>query len=72
MPAVSSIFNSVRLGYDSENLSMQGLGQRNLILLMVLINSLIEKDSDAVFNILTVEEPEAHLCINNIRLVDKF
>ena len=61
MPAVSSIFNSVRLGYDSENLSMQGLGQRNLILLMVLINSLIEKDSDAVFNILTVEEPEAHL-----------
>lgn len=43
MPAVSSIFNSVRLGYDSENLSMQGLGQRNLILLMVLINSLIEK-----------------------------
>lgn len=72
MPAVSSIFNSVRLGYDSENLSMQGLGQRNLILLMVLINSLIEKDSDAVFNILTVEEPEAHLCINNIRLVASF
>ena len=72
MPAVSSIFNSVRLGYDSENLSMQGLGHRNLILLMVLINSLIEKDSDAVFNILTVEEPEAHLCINNIRLVASF
>lgn len=72
MPAMSSIFNSVRLGYEGENLSMQGLGQRNLILLMVLINSLIEKDSDAVFNILTVEEPEAHLCINNIRLVASF
>lgn len=72
MPAISSIFNSVRLGYEGENLSMQGLGQRNLILLMVLINSLIEKDSDAAFNILTVEEPEAHLCINNIRLVASF
>lgn len=72
MPAMSSIFNSVRLGYEGENLSMQGLGQRNLILLMVLINSLIEKDSDAVFNILTVEEPEAHLCINNVRLVASF
>ena len=69
---MSSIFSSVRLGYDGENLSMQGLGQRNLILLMVLINSLIEKDSGAVFNILTVEEPEAHLCINNIRLVASF
>lgn len=72
MPDMSSIFSSVRLGYDGENLSMQGLGQRNLILLMVLINSLIEKDSGAVFNILTVEEPEAHLCINNIRLVASF
>lgn len=72
MPTMTSILNSVRLGYDGDNLSMQGLGQRNLILLMVLINSLLEKDEDLALNVLVVEEPEAHLCINNIRLIVSF
>ncbi len=72
MPTMSSILNSVKLGYNEENLSLQGLGQRNLILLMVLINSLLEKDEQIAFNLLTVEEPEAHLCINNVRLVSSF
>ena len=72
MPPMTSILNSVRLGYDDKNLSLQGLGQRNLILLLVLINSLLEKNDERPFTILEVEEPEAHLCFNNIRLLSSF
>lgn len=72
MPPMNSIVSSVRLGYAGDNLSLQGLGQRNLILLLVLMNSLLEKKEDVTFNLLTMEEPEAHLCINNIRLMVSF
>lgn len=72
MPPMSSIVSSVRLGYAGDNLSSQGLGQRNLILLLVLMNSLLEKKEDVALNVLTMEEPEAHLCINNIRLMVSF
>lgn len=72
MPPMNSIVSSVRLGYAGENLSSQGLGQRNLILLLVLMNSLLEKREDVALHVLTMEEPEAHLCINNIRLMVSF
>lgn len=72
MPPMTSILNSVRLGYSGENLSSQGLGQRNLILLLVLLNSLRDKADETAFRVLTVEEPEAHLCINNICLMASF
>lgn len=72
MPPMTSILSSVRLGYSGENLSSQGLGQRNLILLLVLLNSMLDKSEDVVFRVLTVEEPEAHLCINNIHLIASF
>ena len=72
MPPMTCILSSVRLGYSGENLSSQGLGQRNLILLLVLLNSLLDKSDETAFRVLTVEEPEAHLCINNIRLMASF
>lgn len=72
MPPMTSIFSSVRLGYSGESLSLQGLGQRNLILLLVLLNSLYDNTDETAFRALTVEEPEAHLCINNIRLIASF
>lgn len=72
MPPMQSILNSVRLGYSDEELSLQGLGYRNLILMLVLINSYIDKKEDIALNILTIEEPEAHLCINNERLMVSF
>lgn len=72
MPPLQNILSSIRLGYSDEELSLQGLGYRNLILLFVLINSLIEKQSDVALNVLTIEEPESHLCINNIRLMASF
>lgn len=72
MPPMTSILNSVRLGYSGENLSSQGLGQRNLILMLVLLNSMLDKSDEIAFRLLTVEEPEAHLCINNVHLVASF
>ena len=72
MPPMQSILSSVRLGYSEEELSMQGLGYRNLVLLFVLINSLLGKETDIALNVLTIEEPEAHLCINNTRLMVSF
>ena len=72
MPPMQSILSSVRLGYSEEKLSMQGLGHRNLVLLFVLINSLLGKETDTALNVLTIEEPEAHLCINNTRLMVSF
>lgn len=72
MPPMQTILNSIRLGYSDAELTLQGLGCRNLILLLVLINSLMGKKNDVALNILTIEEPEAHLCINNIRLMSSF
>lgn len=72
MPPMQSILSAVRLGYSDAELSLQGLGYRNLILLFVLINSLVGKQTDIALNVLTIEEPEAHLCINNIRLMVSF
>lgn len=72
MPPMNSLLNSVRLGYSGEQLSSQGLGYRNLILLLVLMNSLLDKKSDLAYSLLTMEEPEAHLCVNNTRLMVSF
>ena len=72
MPPMNSILNSVRLGYSGDSLSSQGLGYRNLILILVLLNSLVIKEENSTFNVIRLEEPEAHLCINNIKLLISF
>ncbi|EGQ1593099.1 AAA family ATPase [Staphylococcus pseudintermedius] len=71
MPSISSLLNNVKLGIGDEYLHSQGLGYRNLIYLLVMMNSL-EVNSEAALNILTVEEPEAHLCISNEKLLTSF
>ncbi|MDR6749334.1 putative ATP-dependent endonuclease of OLD family [Bacillus pumilus] len=71
MPSMYSLLNNVRLGFGEEYLHNQGLGYRNLVYLLVMINSL-EVNSDIALNILTIEEPEAHLCISNERLLASF
>jgi Predicted ATP-dependent endonuclease of the OLD family len=71
MPSMSSLLNNVRLGFGEEYLNTQGLGNRNLIYLLVMINSLNVKN-DVALNILTIEEPEAHLCISNEHLLASF
>lgn len=72
MPTMNSILGSVRLGYGEDNLFSQGLGNRNLILIMVLLNSLVSKEEDLSFKLITLEEPEAHLCTSNVLLVASF
>lgn len=72
MPSLSTILNSIRLGFNGEALSLQGLGQRNIILLLVLLNSYKVSKEEIALNIVIVEEPEAHLCINNVRLMCSF
>ena len=71
MPSISSLLNNVKLGVGDDYLHTQGLGYRNLVYLLVMINSL-EINKDIALNILTLEEPEAHLCINNERLLASF
>ena len=69
MPQIGSILGSVRLGYDDDNMFMQGLGHRNLILMSVLLNSYMQSAKDLSLRVVTVEEPEAHLCNSNILLL---
>ncbi|WP_333880478.1 ATP-dependent nuclease [Lysinibacillus capsici] len=71
MPSISSLLNNVKLGIGDEYLHTQGLGYRNLVYLLVMMNSL-EINQDIALNLLTLEEPEAHLCINNERLLASF
>ena len=72
MPPMQTIFNSIRLGYSDGEMALQGLGYRNMLLLLVLINSLIKRKDEIALNVFTIEEPEAHLCINNIRIMSSF
>ena len=69
MPQMSNILGSGRLGYADDNMFEQGLGHRNLILMAVILNSYINREHDISFRLITVEEPEAHLCNSNVLLM---
>lgn len=69
MPQMSSILGSIRLGYSDDNMFAQGLGHRNLVLMAVILNSYINKERSISYRLLTVEEPEAHLCNSNVLLM---
>ena len=69
MPAMNSILSSIHLGYGDESLALQGLGHRNLILMAVMLNAYLNYDRELSLRLVNVEEPEAHLCINNVLLM---
>jgi hypothetical protein len=69
MPQMSSILGSIRLGYENDYMFVQGLGHRNLVLMTVILNSYISKKRDISYRLMTVEEPEAHLCVSNVLLM---
>lgn len=71
MPPMTSLLKNIRLGYQDAFLDTQGLGYRNLIFLLVMTNSLKTGSGEAL-NVLTIEEPEAHLCISNEMLFSSF
>ena len=72
MPTMTSILGGIQLGYGEENLFLQGLGNRNLILMAVLLNAYLGDLSNLSLKTLFVEEPEAHLCVNNVLLMASF
>lgn len=72
IPNMNLLLNSVKLGYDGEHLSSHGLGHRNLILLFILLNSFISQSMNEGFSVVTLEEPEAHLCINNQKMLSSY
>lgn len=71
MPQMNSLLNSVKLGYNDRNLSELGLGYRNLVLLVVLINSLLQQN-EYFYSLLTIEEPEAHLSNDNQQILKSY
>ncbi|MBM6868458.1 ATP-dependent nuclease [Collinsella tanakaei] len=69
MPAMSSLLGSIHLGYGDESLALQGLGHRNLILMAVMLNAYLNANRELSLRVVGVEEPEAHLCVNNVLLM---
>jgi hypothetical protein len=66
LPNLKSILSNITLGYGEEFLYQKGLGERNLVYLFLLFT--YYKTTHDSFNLCCIEEPEAHLSVNNLRL----
>jgi putative ATP-dependent endonuclease of OLD family len=64
---LKNILSNITLGYGDEFLYQKGLGQRNLIFILLFFQHF--KDNEAYFNLSCIEEPEAHLSTNNLNLI---
>lgn len=69
-PNLKNVFSNINIGYGDDYLYQKGLGTRNFVL-MTLLFSYYYKSKD-IFNLICIEEPEAHLCVNNFNLVLDF
>ena len=69
-PNLNTIFTNINIGYGNEFLYQKGLGKRNLILLLLLFSNY--NNFDRKYNLICVEEPEAHLCVNNLNIALRF
>ncbi|WP_211183708.1 ATP-dependent nuclease [Pseudoalteromonas arctica] len=70
LPNLKNILSNITLKYGNEFLYQKGLGQRNLIYILILFA--YYKSCVDTFNLCCIEEPEAHLSVNNLRLVRDF
>lgn len=70
LPNLKNILSNITLKYGNEFLYQKGLGQRNLIYILILFA--YYKSCGETFNLCCIEEPEAHLSVNNLRLVRDF
>ena len=70
LPNLKNILSNITLKYGDEFLYQKGLGQRNLIYILILFA--YYKSCGDTFNFCCIEEPEAHLSVNNLRLVRDF
>ncbi|MFR5525461.1 DUF2813 domain-containing protein [Holdemania filiformis] len=69
-PNLKNIFTNINIGYGEEFLYQKGLGTRNFMYLILLFSYF--QNNDKTFDFLCIEEPEAHLCVNNFNLVLDF
>lgn len=70
LPNIKNIFSNINIGYGEEFLYQKGLGTRNLILLILLFTNYISENRQ--FNLMCIEEPEAHMCVNNFNIAIDF
>ena len=70
LPNLKNILSNITLKYGNEFLYQKGLGQRNIIYILILFA--YYKSCGEAFNLCCIEEPEAHLSVNNLRLVRDF
>lgn len=70
LPNLKNILSNITLGYGEDFLYQKGLGERNLIYIFLLFT--YYKSNHKNFNLCCIEEPESHLCINNLRLAIDF
>lgn len=70
LPNLKNILSNITLKYGNEFLYQKGLGRRNLIYILILFA--YYKSCGDTFNLCCIEEPEAHLSVNNLRLVRDF
>lgn len=70
LPNLKNILSNITLKYGNEFLYQKGLGKRNLIYILILFA--YYKSCGDTFNLCCIEEPEAHLSVNNFRLVRDF
>lgn len=64
---LKNILSNITLGYGNEYLYQKGLGQRNLIYILLFFQHF--KDNESNFSINCIEEPEAHLSTNNLNFI---
>lgn len=70
LPDLKNILSNITLGYGKEFLYQKGLGERNLIFILLLFA--YYKSAHKSFNLSCIEEPEAHLSVNNLNVAIDF
>ena len=65
------IIENITLSYGNDMLFQRGLGTRNLIFLLTLYSHFLYEIPNR-FNIVSIEEPESHLDINNLKTAIEF
>lgn len=66
LPNMKNILSNITLKTGEEFLHQKGLGERNLLYVILLFE--FYKNRREHFNLCCIEEPEAHLGVNNLRL----
>lgn len=70
LPNLKNILSNITLSYGNEFLYQKGLGERNLVFIFLFFTYFKKNNSE--FNLCCVEEPEAHLGVNKLRLTIDF